>query len=196
MKELRARKIIQGYFRRILIIGDVFKSIDTSDNSSAENIWLWEGSQFRPVKNITEEQVDCVLFSPDDPSLPGLGKYLELFQHILDVNGQIAIIADAGGLAVVTETDWDEFLLRYGWLVYHNGLLNTGDSAASASGVVIVRTAYNPVSHARAQLELGQPWYAITLLDEIPEQFITRNGNLELLAMLSLEKQRYYLTDL
>lgn len=193
MKELRARKIIQGYFRRILVIGDVFKSIDAGANSSAENIWLWEDSQIRPVKHITEEQVDSVLFSPDDHTLHGVGKYLELFHHILDVNGQIAIIPDVGGLAAVTETEWDDFLLQYGWMVYYSGLLNTGDSTTPVPGIVTVHIGYNPVIHARAQLELGRPWHAITLLDGIPEQFVTKNGNVELLALLSMEKQRYYL---
>lgn len=157
------------------------------------NKFLMENGSLQQIENITGKSFDSILIYFNENTIKDIARYIDEFGQLLDTNGNITIIINYGVLSEFTETEWDNFLLQSDWILYHYGALNTECVSNPVHGIVVVRKNYNPITHARHQLELGQPWYAITLLDEIPDKFISKNDDWSLLAMISMEKQSYYL---
>ncbi len=84
----------------------------------------------------------------------------------------------------------DELLHRHGLLRFKTFQLPSHAGETQAVGVVAVRRAYNPVSHARSLASEGNYRRAIDVLDDIPLDLLNTDEDL---ASLSAEKQSLYL---
>ena len=161
--------------------------------SGYDTVSFPENEDLQQIASITGKRFDSVLIFSNATGSKEVLRHIEEYGQLLDLNGNITITLPVSVFSEFTENDWDSFLLHSEWIVYHYGTLNMDNAPHSLHGIVVVRKNYNPIKHARQQFELDQPWYAITLLDEIPDKFISKNDDWSFLAMISMEKQRYYL---
>lgn len=186
---LSARQIVPDYVQRILKIGSLSPSINTLCIKKQVKIWCFD-DEAHVILETVDEKVDCIVFSPVMVCMPQLQSIFEWFQQVLDSNGRVSIIFSGVEQSPWSEPEWDSFLSKLDLIQYHQGMLDSEYNHLPAWGITIVRLSYNPVSHAKGLSALGRPDWAISVLNEIPEQFIDTAENV---AYLAMEKQRHYL---
>jgi hypothetical protein len=127
VKKLQTRKIIQGYSKRILIIGNSSESGCDTVNFPGNRL-LMENGSLQQIESITGKTFDCILIYFDESNIrdiKDIGRCIDEFGQLLDINGNITITLNSGVLSEFTETEWENFLLQSEWILYHYGALNT-----------------------------------------------------------------------
>ncbi|MCP4748718.1 MAG: glycosyltransferase [Desulfobacteraceae bacterium] len=155
--------------------------IDSQDGQL--NLRLNLGQQI-PVKSF-----DCVLIGMAGRELSRIENLLEPLTGLLADYGQITILFTGHVQAPYQPEDLDQRLLPFKLMRYRHGVLSHGPDANTLWVLILVKTDYNPVAHARELSHNARPDCSIAIMDAIPMDLIP---NTQTLARLSLEKQRFY----
>jgi glycosyltransferase involved in cell wall biosynthesis len=158
-------------------------------DSNIEKTWFTKGELPELNPAIVAERVDCIVLAQQTWNPAHLRAGLDRLMGVLNSHGQLAILINNHPVSAQDETQLDDLLSQYDLIRYHIGSFTEEGASTPAWALTAVGRAYNPVSHARQLALQGRPDIAIEILDLIPSNLIE---NEDLLAGLSLEKQKFY----
>lgn len=187
---LSASRIIPGYVRKLLCIGTVPQTLLPAKDSTIEKIWFANGESPEFSHAFVAEKVDCIVLVQSDWNQKRLRACLEHLMGVLNGHGQLSILVTNHQVVPEDEKQLDDLLSQYDLIRYHSGPFTEDGTSSPTWALTAVARAYNPVLHARQSAHHGRPDDAIEIIDMIPSNLI---DNQDLLAGLSLEKQKFHL---
>jgi glycosyltransferase involved in cell wall biosynthesis len=136
------------------------------------------------------KNIDGIVLSPHKWSQEQLSAILSKLKGQMGSNCWISLILSSQDDLPFPLQHFETILASIGLMRYRRGALDNGGSRSATWGMVIVRSDYNPVIHAREAAAAGRPDWSIDILENIPSEFMSSN---DLIVQLALEKQRHYL---
>jgi glycosyltransferase involved in cell wall biosynthesis len=137
------------------------------------------------------QNLDCILIGPARWTRDALGKTLVQLTSVSQDNSQISVLFNSWRELSCSLNDLDSLLASCGLLRYKCGEIAIEEGRRSILCLVIMKSTYNPVIHARQFASFGRPDWSIDLLNDIPAELIVSN---KLIARIALEKQQHYLS--
>jgi glycosyltransferase involved in cell wall biosynthesis len=134
-------------------------------------------------------QFDSIVVAVQTWNSVEINKNLPVLNHWLDDCGRLTFLFPRK-LKSSEKEILDSDAADYGMLCYHRGAVGSGRRGISIWAIIMVKITYNPVAHARSLSKGGNPKKALAVLEDIPELMIQDN---DMLALIALEKQKYYL---
>lgn len=190
-QSLTPHQIIPDFAQRVLQIGALPLSL--ADLYAQRALHL----QVRITESLDDsnaescsEGADVVIFSLPNWNILQIQAWLRDLRPTSMRDGRVTLIFQDADPSNYQNKETDLLLSQLGWVRYQEGFVAHTEAMKTIWGMVLVLQDYNPVTHAQTLAEQGRPDHALTLLADIPESLLLSEDNL---ALLAVEKQRYYL---